>query len=71
MSREKGGSVMSESCTGRLSIGDNYGDNEATMRCQLPKGHKGPHQEKWSGFGSRRGLIFDAKLTWTQRKAQP
>ena len=34
-------------CNAHLYIGDDYGDNHATMRCQLPKGHKGRHQEKY------------------------
>jgi hypothetical protein len=34
-------------CGAQLSIGDNYGDNEATMICQLPLGHAGWHQESF------------------------
>ena len=32
-------------CNAHLRIGDDYGDNCATMRCQLEPGHNGPHQE--------------------------
>ena len=32
-------------CNAHLYIADNYGDNEATMRCQKPKGHNASHQE--------------------------
>lgn len=32
-------------CNAHLYIGDNFGDNHATMRCQLPHGHEGRHQE--------------------------
>jgi hypothetical protein len=32
-------------CNARLTIGDNFGDNHATMVCQLEPGHEGPHQE--------------------------
>ena len=32
-------------CNAHLYIGDNYGDNHATMRCQLPQGHEGYHKE--------------------------
>jgi len=36
-------------CNAHLHIGDNYGDNHATMRCQLEAGHQGDHQETWRG----------------------
>jgi hypothetical protein len=32
-------------CNARTYIGDNFGDNHGTMRCQLPKGHEGKHEE--------------------------
>ena len=32
-------------CTATLDFADDYGDNPCTMRCQLPEGHDGPHQE--------------------------
>jgi len=32
-------------CNAYLLIGDDYGDNEATMRCHREKGHKGLHLE--------------------------
>ena len=32
-------------CNAHLYIADNFGDNHATMRCQLPKGHPAHHQE--------------------------
>ena len=34
-------------CNARLEIGDDYGDNVATMRCQLAVGHEGPHREEF------------------------
>lgn len=34
-------------CNAVLSIGDDYGDNSATMKCQLDPGHDGPHVEDW------------------------
>jgi hypothetical protein len=34
-------------CNARMFLGDDYGDNDATFRCQLPVGHEGPHQEKF------------------------
>ena len=35
-------------CNARLYLGDDYGDNSTTMRCQLPEGHDGVHQETFS-----------------------
>jgi hypothetical protein len=34
-------------CNARLYIGDDYGDNYATIRCQLKPGHGGPHGEEY------------------------
>jgi len=34
-------------CNARLTIGDDYGDNHATMRCQLAPGHEGKHRENY------------------------
>ncbi len=34
-------------CNAELHIADDYGDNHATMRCQLEPGHDGPHQEEF------------------------
>ena len=39
--------VMDE-CNARLFIADNYGGNEATMRCQLEPKHDGLHKEVFS-----------------------
>jgi len=36
---------VKDECNAHLYIGDDYGDNKATMRCQLPKGHDGPHKK--------------------------
>ena len=35
-------------CNARLYIADNFGDNHATMRCQLPEGHEGQHRESFT-----------------------
>jgi len=35
-------------CNAHLYIGDDYGDNTATMRCQLPEGHEGRHHEQFN-----------------------
>lgn len=32
-------------CKHRLQIADDFGDNHATMRCQLHEGHYGMHEE--------------------------
>ena len=36
---------MTDVCGATLRIGDDFGDNECTFRCQLAKGHEGNHQE--------------------------
>ena len=38
-------------CNAHLYIGDNFGDNHATMRCQLELGHDGPHKEEFKRGG--------------------
>lgn len=32
-------------CNAELHIGDDYGDNHATMHCELEAGHDGKHRE--------------------------
>lgn len=34
-------------CNAHCYIGDDYGDNTATMRCPLPKGHEGAHRKRF------------------------
>jgi len=34
-------------CNAKLYISDDYGDNTATMRCQLELNHDGLHREKF------------------------
>lgn len=38
------------SCPATCEIADDYGDNHATMRCQLATGHDGPHREHFRGM---------------------
>jgi len=38
---------VSGECNARLEIGDNFGDNHATMRCQRDPGHPGNHRETY------------------------
>lgn len=40
-------------CNSHLYIGDDYGDNTDTMRCQLPKGHDGLHREEFARGGGK------------------
>lgn len=46
-------------CNAHLYIADDFGDNHATMRCQLQEGHTGPHQESFTriSHGENRVLI--------------
>ena len=55
-------------CKAVMTIYDDYGDNHATIRCQLEFGHEGHHQEEWSGYGSGDGLTVFATLTWFEKK---
>jgi hypothetical protein len=56
-------------CTARLHIGDDFGDNSATIRCQLPKGHEGLHKEAFEhsvyskDYKSIKG-INSVTITW-------
>lgn len=36
-----------DKCNARLFLGDDWGDNRCTMKCQLPVGHGGRHREKF------------------------
>lgn len=38
-------------CNAHLYIGDDYGDNSSTMRCQLAPGHGGEHEERFQRPG--------------------
>ena len=51
-------------CNARLEIGDDYGENCCTMRCQLKPKHKGPHQETWDPDGDPSQI---ATVTWGKR----
>ena len=45
-------------CNARLFIADNYGDNSASIRCQLALHHEGLHREQFERKG---GLVT---ITW-------
>lgn len=32
-------------CNAHCYVSDDYGDNRATIRCELPRNHKGMHRE--------------------------
>jgi hypothetical protein len=49
-------------CNARFYIADDYGDNHATIQCQLDKGHGGDHCE--SGRRDANGLPT-FKITWS------
>jgi len=40
-------------CNARLFIGDDFGDNSATMRCSLVPGHDGSHEKRYGEPGAR------------------
>ena len=48
-------------CKAVLFIGDSFGDNEATMKCQLEEGHEGSHQESF-----KRSSGNEVVITWTE-----
>jgi hypothetical protein len=43
-------------CNAHLVLGDDFGDNDCTFRCQLPVGHEGLHKEV-----TREGKVI---VTW-------
>lgn len=51
-------------CKAELHIADDYGDNHATMRCQLQEGHEGPHEERFERNG-------EVVLTWVCDEREP
>jgi len=40
-------------CNSHFYIADDFGDNSATMRYQLPKGHEGAHREEFERCGGK------------------
>jgi hypothetical protein len=52
-------------CNAHLYIGDNYGDNHATMRCGLLEGHDGVHREVFSRTTTE-GPPSECVMTWEQ-----
>ena len=57
--------INAATCEARLYIADDYGDNEATIRCQLPSGHDGPHEERSERPGGQQVVI-----TWDVDEAR-
>ena len=38
-------------CNAELHIADDFGDNHATIRCELEPGHEGLHEENFIRYG--------------------
>lgn len=49
-------------CDAELYIGDDHGDNHATMRCEEPAGHDPPHREVFFHNGGKQRVV----VTWTE-----
>lgn len=47
-------------CNAHLYIGDDYGDNGSTMRCQLAPGHDGEHEERFRRSGGAVVIRWEA-----------
>lgn len=52
------------SCKAELHIGDDHGDNRATMHCELEDGHSGPHVERFFLEPRPRQDAHDARVEW-------
>jgi len=52
-------------CRATLVLGDDYGDNSATFRCDLPLGHEGNHVETFHRE-SRTGEKTPVTVTWVE-----
>ena len=53
-------------CKATLTIGDDFGDNQATMHCQLPHEHEGKHREVYNGH--RAGQVT---VEWEHDDTEP
>jgi hypothetical protein len=53
-------------CNARLYIGDDFGDNRATMLCQLPPGHTGPHREDYNTTNPHGPGSGTVTIEWTR-----
>jgi hypothetical protein len=54
-------------CKATLEIGDDFGDNHATMHCQLPTNHRArPHQETYTTISGYRVTVQWEKTKKTQ-----
>lgn len=58
-------------CNAQLHIADDYGDNHATMRCQLPKDHTGAHREAYSSLVGGQVVVMWEKDERTDGDQQP
>lgn len=46
-------------CNAELHIADDFGDNSATIKCQLEEGHSGPHLEAFMRNGKSVTINFE------------
>ncbi len=46
-------------CNARLFLGDDYGDNECTIRCQREPEHEGKHREQFERDGGQVVIEWD------------
>lgn len=46
-------------CRAVLRIADDFHDSTATIRCQRPKGHEGPHLERFAHYGAPVAVLFE------------
>ena len=44
-------------CNARLEIGDDYGDNTATIRCSQEPGHEGRHRETFMHDEGKQAIV--------------
>jgi hypothetical protein len=50
------------SCEAELHIADDFGDNHATMKCQLEKGHDGLHKEEFNHLAGINPVVVTWKI---------
>ncbi len=53
-------------CEAELHIGDDFGDNHATIKCQLPEGHDGTHKEEFQRNGTPVVITFECDERQTE-----
>ena len=56
-------------CNARLYLGDDYGDNECTIRCQREPGHEGKHREVFGSDGRQVTIEWELDEREERREA--